>query len=77
MPNETKSRIPDDAPEAELCKGTAILTHEVWALVQRDAEVENRSESYILRSILGRYYGLPVELYNPKKRRTRKPEEKP
>ena len=72
---QKKPRQKTLSPEVELVKATAILTHGMWGRVLRDAEVNNRSESYVLREIVGLHYKLPPELRNPPRRPRRKDEE--
>jgi hypothetical protein len=57
----------------ELCKSDIVLTYALLGLLERDAQHENRSPSYIAREIIGKHYGLPQEFRNPpRKKRKRK-----
>lgn len=49
--------------------GTLNLTHAIWSLIRRDAEAEDRSESYIVGAILGEHWGLDSRLSNPNNNR--------
>jgi len=63
------SKLREFEAASELIPGSVNLSMAIWGLVKREAETQNRSESYILREILGEHFGLSVELSNPPPKR--------
>lgn len=66
-------RSPEDL--TDLLPATVVLTEGMWSLLKRDALNENRSESYILREIVGRHFTLPPAARNPRRKAHRTKEE--
>ncbi len=51
---------------SDLAKGFVVLTQAIWALLEQQAQAENRTTSYVIRKILGKHYRLDVSLSNPR-----------
>lgn len=60
-----------DEQGLEIAKSTVGLTQDMWVRVMRDADVQQRTESFVLREIVGQFYKLPPEQRNPPRRRRR------
>lgn len=69
MATKAKQKEVDREAAAELIPGHIVLTAALWGLVRRDAETYDRTESYIIRTILGGSYKLEDDLVNPPRKR--------